>query len=428
MAQGGSPWRRCRFFAWQSARFTGEERPRHDPGGAARRPQHSARSRACQAEDEDRLGALERQPAALRRRGQGAHLRKRARGARRPARAPARRCALLPGIRTRWRRGDLVLPRLRRPRRRSAGMVCRPQDPHLSRPHRRQLLPASCARRGYCRAWPRHRRAIAARRHLQDGLQAQRDDRALPSAGDQHALQPVALLGREERRESAPRRLRLSRARRAAAARRSEPCFPVALPAPRLARLPRRSRAQRAKPRGVARLAHPRAKGLRPLRLDRSAAIPALLHGAVKAPAAPPHAPHPSLLPMAVYGVLGDIHGNVEALRAVLAALDARGVRELLCVGDVVGYNADPDECAALLRTRWARVIAGNHDLIGTRQLGFSRCANNARYALERTRRTLSCETAAWLAALPRRLLIEETIALVHGGVRDVQLYMTTPH
>jgi predicted phosphodiesterase len=130
---------------------------------------------------------------------------------------------------------------------------------------------------------------------------------------------------------------------------------------------------------------------------------------------------------VALYGVLGDVHGNLEALRAVLAALDERGVRELLCVGDVVGYNADADACAALLRARGARVIAGNHDLIATRRLGFERCANNARYALERTRRTLARETAAWIETLPPRLVVENTVVLVHGGVRDVQLYMRTP-
>jgi predicted phosphodiesterase len=130
---------------------------------------------------------------------------------------------------------------------------------------------------------------------------------------------------------------------------------------------------------------------------------------------------------MAVYGVLGDIHGNIEALEAVIAALDARGVRRLLCVGDVIGYNADPDACIALLRSRNAQVIAGNHDLIGTGRLGFDRCSNKARYSLKRTRRSLSSASIAWLQSLPATLLIEGRIALVHGGVRDVQLYMTTP-
>jgi predicted phosphodiesterase len=129
---------------------------------------------------------------------------------------------------------------------------------------------------------------------------------------------------------------------------------------------------------------------------------------------------------MALYGILGDIHGNLEALRAVLAALDARGVRKILCVGDVVGYNADPDECGALLRARNAIVIAGNHDLIGSGMLGFQRCSNKARYSLARTRKELRPDTLAWLRALPANRLVADRIALVHGGVRDVQQYMTT--
>ena len=130
---------------------------------------------------------------------------------------------------------------------------------------------------------------------------------------------------------------------------------------------------------------------------------------------------------MALYGVLGDIHGNIEALGAVLAALDARNVGRLLCVGDITGYNADPDACVTRLRARKAQVIAGNHDLIGTGSLGFERCSNKARYSLQRTRRHLASDTAAWLRSLPANLLVEGRMALVHGGVRDVQLYMTTP-
>jgi predicted phosphodiesterase len=111
----------------------------------------------------------------------------------------------------------------------------------------------------------------------------------------------------------------------------------------------------------------------------------------------------------------------------VLGALEARGIREFLCVGDIVGYNADPDECAAHLRSRRTVAIAGNHDLIGTRRLDFARCSNKARYSLKRTRRTLSRDTAAWLERLPPNRLVEENVLLVHGGVRDVEQYMATP-
>jgi predicted phosphodiesterase len=131
---------------------------------------------------------------------------------------------------------------------------------------------------------------------------------------------------------------------------------------------------------------------------------------------------------MALYGVLGDIHGNREALEAVLGALDARGVRQILCVGDIVGYNADPDECAALLRGRRVAAIVGNHDLIGTGRLDFRRCSNKARYSLKRTRRVLRRETVEWLATLPPHRVVEDRdVVLVHGGVRDVQQYMRRP-
>jgi len=128
---------------------------------------------------------------------------------------------------------------------------------------------------------------------------------------------------------------------------------------------------------------------------------------------------------MAVYGVLGDIHGNREALAAVLDALDERGVERILCVGDIVGYNADPDECALLLRERGAMCISGNHDLIGTHRLGFVRCSNKATHSLKRTRSVLHAETARFLKALPARLAIEDRALLIHGGVRDVEQYMT---
>ena len=132
---------------------------------------------------------------------------------------------------------------------------------------------------------------------------------------------------------------------------------------------------------------------------------------------------------MAVCGVLGDIHGNVEALAAVLAALERRGVERLLCLGDIVGYNADPDECVEMLRRCGALSIAGNHDLISIGRLDFRRCSGKARYALKRTRRVLGAPSAAYLAALPPHTVPEEGVVLVHGGVRDVQQYLrTTQH
>ena len=130
---------------------------------------------------------------------------------------------------------------------------------------------------------------------------------------------------------------------------------------------------------------------------------------------------------MALYGVLGDIHGNREALEAALARIDAIGVDRLLCVGDIIGYNADADDCVRILQSRDALCIAGNHDLIGTGQLGFERCSNKAMHSLKRTRQTLREPESTYVKRLPSHLVLEEKILLTHGGVRDVQQYMTRP-
>jgi predicted phosphodiesterase len=128
---------------------------------------------------------------------------------------------------------------------------------------------------------------------------------------------------------------------------------------------------------------------------------------------------------MALYGVLGDIHGNRQALDAVLALFDRRDVKNIVCVGDIVGYNADPDDCVMQLRARRALTIAGNHDLIAIDRLGFDRCSNAVIHALKRTRAAIAPETARYLQSLPGQLVVESDILLIHGGVRDVQQYLT---
>jgi len=130
---------------------------------------------------------------------------------------------------------------------------------------------------------------------------------------------------------------------------------------------------------------------------------------------------------MALYGVVADIHGNREALAAVLDELDRRSVKDVVCLGDVVGYNADPDECVEMVRRRCAVTIAGNHDLIGLGRLDFRRCSSKAEYSLRRTRSTLSRASVSYLASLPANHILEDGVVLVHGGVRDVQQYMVTP-
>ncbi len=129
---------------------------------------------------------------------------------------------------------------------------------------------------------------------------------------------------------------------------------------------------------------------------------------------------------MARYGVVGDVHGNKEALLAVLGLLDRCCVRKLLCVGDIVGFNADSDACIAILRERGVESVAGNHDLISIGQLGTDRCSDKAAYALKRTRVELTPAGAEFLGALPRTKVLDGRFVLMHAGVHDVEQYLRT--
>ncbi len=62
------------------------------------------------------------------------------------------------------------------------------------------------------------------------------------------------------------------------------------------------------------------------------------------------------------YGIFSDIHANIEAFDVVLKALHKENVDELICCGDIVGYNANPDECVSKMINLGIRSVMGNHD------------------------------------------------------------------
>ena len=67
--------------------------------------------------------------------------------------------------------------------------------------------------------------------------------------------------------------------------------------------------------------------------------------------------------------LLSDVHGNLPAFEAVLADVDASGAEEIWCLGDLVGYGAEPDGCVELARERCDLCLAGNHDLVVTGEI-----------------------------------------------------------
>jgi predicted phosphodiesterase len=114
------------------------------------------------------------------------------------------------------------------------------------------------------------------------------------------------------------------------------------------------------------------------------------------------------------YGIFGDIHGNLEALEAVLADMEEQGVTHPLCLGDLVGYGANPVECVEVVRALGCPVVRGNHDdlvALGKAPTSFSEAA---RLSLEYARRRLDPSHLNFLRRLPMTWL-EDPITLVHA-------------
>lgn len=114
------------------------------------------------------------------------------------------------------------------------------------------------------------------------------------------------------------------------------------------------------------------------------------------------------------YAVLSDIHGNLEALEAVLADATTR-VDAVLCLGDVVGYGADPVACVELIAARAAAITAGNHEHAVAGLLDLEWFNPYARAAAEWTRERLDGDHVSWLAALPLRAETADA-TLVHAS------------
>ena len=124
------------------------------------------------------------------------------------------------------------------------------------------------------------------------------------------------------------------------------------------------------------------------------------------------------------YLILSDIHANWEGLQAVLA--HAEGAYDAICcLGDVVGYGADPNAVSEWVRANCSHVIRGNHDktCCGLEDASFFN--PTARLAVDWTHDELSKENLEWLRGLPRGPLeVEGAFTIVHGSYLDEDEYL----
>jgi predicted phosphodiesterase len=116
--------------------------------------------------------------------------------------------------------------------------------------------------------------------------------------------------------------------------------------------------------------------------------------------------------------IVSDIHGNRQAFEAVLDAIAASDCEEMWCLGDLVGYGADPDACVELARTHAAICLAGNHDMGVRGDLPLEDFSRGAALAARWTQETITAETREYLNQL-EPLDLDEEVGLYHASPRD---------
>jgi predicted phosphodiesterase len=116
--------------------------------------------------------------------------------------------------------------------------------------------------------------------------------------------------------------------------------------------------------------------------------------------------------------IISDIHSNLPALEAVLAEIEDSGADEVWCLGDVVGYGAQPDECARIVSERCAVSLVGNHDLAVLDEIEVSAFSPSAADAVTWTKANAAPETLEFLRGL-KPSDEDREVALYHASPRD---------
>lgn len=115
-----------------------------------------------------------------------------------------------------------------------------------------------------------------------------------------------------------------------------------------------------------------------------------------------------------LYGIIADIHSNLEAFRVVLQEL--RAVEQIVCLGDIVGYGPNPTECITIMKERNIPTVAGNHDKAAVGEMSTQWFNENARLAVEWTSEQLTDDSIVYLKTSPLTLEFDD-FQIVHGSL-----------
>lgn len=130
------------------------------------------------------------------------------------------------------------------------------------------------------------------------------------------------------------------------------------------------------------------------------------------------------------YGIISDIHSNLEALSTVVEKLKGENIDKYLCLGDIVGYGSDPEPCCQIVRELEAETVLGNHDAAVSGRMDYSFYYEAAKEVLAWQAEILDPKHRAWLKSLPY-MIKKDGMTLVHGSPRmpeDFSYVFTREH
>ncbi len=127
--------------------------------------------------------------------------------------------------------------------------------------------------------------------------------------------------------------------------------------------------------------------------------------------------------------IISDIHANLQALQKASEIIDMKGIDQVYCLGDVVGYGANPNECVAMLRDRGVSCIIGNHDKAVLNVNAAVSLNRFAREAIEWTARQLTQEHIEFLSHMPY-IIVDHDCTFVHASPDKPEEwnYIITPY